>query len=171
MIDPIQLKMMEEQWNMDQKHHEEMMKMQSELAWNEANNQYKAENWAEKFQMEQAFEESKQDVVNETKDPNQEQKVIKQSAIEMIEVMKNDPEERFQNSKFLQFLMKLDTGELKIENNQLIGNTGPQIDQTKTLNDIFKESEQRINEQNLKSPEEIALQNAWEESKQEFLFN
>ena len=157
------MKMMEEQWMADQKHHEEMMKMNQENAWNEANTQYKAEQWAEKFQMEQAFEEAKQET-NQVKDANQEQNVIKQSAIEMIEVMKNDPEDRFKNSKFLQFLMKLDTGEFKIENNQLLVNA-PQMDENKNLDAIFNDVEQKLKEQ--PNQEEIKLGEAWEEAKHE----
>jgi len=154
---------MEDQWHMEQKHHEEMMKMAQENAWQEANEQHKAEQWAEKFQMNQAFEEAKNEVQQEVKDPAHEQNVIKQSAIEMIDVMKNDPEERFQNSKFLQFLMKLDTGELKIENNQLIVN---QTQEAKTLDEIFNQTEQKLKEQQPNNLEEIGLQQAWEESKE-----
>lgn len=160
------MKMMEDQWHNEQKHHEEMMKLAQENAWNEANEQYKAEQWANNFQMEQAFEEAKQEQNQEIKDPNHEQNVIKKSAIEMIEVMKNDPEERFKNSKFLQFLVKLDTGELKIENNQLITNTGPQTGD-KILDQIFSETEQKLKDQPLQNKEELGMQEAWEESKQQ----
>ena len=155
------MKMMEEQWLLEQKHNEDMMKMAQDNAWTEANQQFKADQWAEKFQMEQVFEEAKQEVQQEIKDPTQEQNVIKQSAIEMIEVMKNDPEDRFKNSKFLQFLVKLDTVEYKIENNQLLVNSKPQNEEQK-LEDIFNEAEQRM-----KNPEQVNMQEAWEESKQE----
>ena len=162
------MKMMEEQWLMDQKHHEEMMRMAHENAWQEAGEQHKAEQWAEKFQMNQAFEEAKNEVEQQVnKDPNHEQSVIKQSAVEMIEVMKNDPEERFKNSKFLQFLMKLDTGELKIENNQLIANK-PQTE--KTLEEIFNETEQKMKEQQPVNLEEVGMQQAWEESKLAYIY-
>ena len=35
----------------------------------------------------------------------------------MINVMMSDSDPKFQNSKFLDFLKKLNTGELRIENN------------------------------------------------------
>lgn len=155
----IDMKMMEEQWIHEQKHHEEMMKLAHENAWNEANEMYKADKWAEGFQMDQAFQDAQKEVEIQNKDPLDEQKIIKKSAIEMIEVMKNDPEERFQNSKFLQFLMKLDTGEYKIEGNQLITNNGKSKEE-QVLDQIFNESEQNV--------KEAHLNEAWEESKAQY---
>ena len=41
---------MEEQWKLEQRNHEEMMKMEAmerDIAWNEAKLQQKADNWAE----------------------------------------------------------------------------------------------------------------------------
>ena len=37
----------------------------------------------------------------------------------MLEVMMNDPDPRFKNSQFLQFLQKVKTGELIIEGKEL----------------------------------------------------
>jgi len=49
-----------------------------------------------------------------------EQDVIKDAASDMVRVMMADPDPKFQNSKFLQFLKKLETGEYKIQGNELI---------------------------------------------------
>lgn len=45
-----QRRFMEEQWLIEQRNHEEMMKMEAmerDIAWNEAKLQQKAENWAD----------------------------------------------------------------------------------------------------------------------------
>lgn len=57
---------------------------------------------------------------NEQKQSIDEQASIKQAASDMISVMMNDPDPKFQNSRFLNFLNKLNTGDYRIEDNQLI---------------------------------------------------
>ena len=52
-----------------------------------------------------------------------EQAEVQKAATDMIGTMMIDADPRFQNSKFLAFLEKLKTGELKIEGNSLIHNS------------------------------------------------
>lgn len=62
----------------------------------------------------------------------------------MMDLMSMDPDPKFQNSQFLQFLSKLKTGEYKIEKNQLIVN--PQI-QEQNLENAFSAAQQHVEEQ------------------------
>eukprot|EP01017_Pseudomicrothorax_dubius_P007983 TRINITY_DN12582_c0_g1_i1.p1 TRINITY_DN12582_c0_g1~~TRINITY_DN12582_c0_g1_i1.p1 ORF type:complete len:661 (-),score=173.37 TRINITY_DN12582_c0_g1_i1:114-2096(-) len=71
---------------------------------------------AQQERMEAIFKES----TEQQMDDNQKQETIRQAAGDMMEVMLNDPDPKFQNSKFLQFLGKLNTGEYKIQENELI---------------------------------------------------
>jgi transposase len=114
------MRFFEEQWHAEQQHHAKMLEMQRmehEKAWDSAQIAYQADQWAQEHEFNQIYENADKET---TVDPETEQQVIKGSATQMMEVMMKDPEERFQNSKFLQFLSKLNNGEYKIVGNELI---------------------------------------------------
>lgn len=69
---------------------------------------------------EQAFINSEEYIAQQEQKPVDEEQVVKDAATDMIAVMQADQDPKFQNSKFLQFLKKLESGEYKIENNQLL---------------------------------------------------
>lgn len=73
--------------------------------------------------MQQAFEQAQNEEL--LKDPAFEQATIKQAATDIMEVMAQDPDPKFKNSKFFEFMNKLKTGEYKIEDNQLIQGNAP----------------------------------------------
>lgn len=77
----------------------------------------------------------------------------------MMDVMANDPDPKFQNSQFLQFLRKIKTGEHKIENNKLI--TNPEV-QNNALENAFLTAQQNYDSYKGLNPEERDLQAAWE---------
>ena len=99
----------------------------------------------------------------------QEDEVIKEVSGNMVELMSMDPDPKFQNSQFLQFLSKLKTGEFKIEKNQLIVNEQMQ---QQNLENAFETAQQNVEEmksapleENKSSyyEEEQNLQTAWNE--------
>ena len=75
-------------------------------------------------------------------------KAASESANQTIQSMRNDPDPRFQKSKLLSFLEKLQSGELEIKQNQLIENK--EIDEQKDLESAW---------------EEAIMEDAWEEEK------
>lgn len=114
------MKFFEDQWQAEQLHHQKMMEMQQfehEKVWESAQVAHQSEMWAQEHELNQIYENVEKEV---NVDPETEQQVIKGSANQMMDVMRKDPEERFQNSKFLQFLSKINDGEYKIVKNELI---------------------------------------------------
>eukprot|EP01016_Furgasonia_blochmanni_P050659 TRINITY_DN785_c0_g8_i1.p1 TRINITY_DN785_c0_g8~~TRINITY_DN785_c0_g8_i1.p1 ORF type:complete len:741 (-),score=247.46 TRINITY_DN785_c0_g8_i1:79-1968(-) len=149
-------------WNVEQAKYEEqrrMMMFEQERIWKESERlakeaalQKEAEVFANellddhhKELMGEAFGDAEKGV----DEGGNEQENIKRAANDMIEVMMNDPDPKFRNSKFLQFLKKIDTGEYKIENNELL------VDETKASGE--------------KDPLDEAMNAAWEESKANFV--
>ena len=121
---------------MDQFQYEEMLKLQefeNQKAWESANAQYNAEQWVEELHMNEVYQNSQNEVERKI-DPETEQQTIKKAAFDMIDVMKNDPDPKFKNSKFLEFLMKVNTGEYKIQNNELIVKDPQNVTQEEGLN-------------------------------------
>ena len=100
--------------------------------WANAEIQYEAKNWKNDFvdeeykglegELEAAFKDA-EGLVNQNKEEGE---IVKESANHMINVMQSDPDPRFQNSRLLHFLKKLETGEYEIKENQLIENNGPE---------------------------------------------
>ena len=92
-----------------------------------------------------------------------EQEVIQQATGGMMEVMANDPDPKFQNSQFLQFLKKIKSGEVTIKNNQMYVN--PQA-QPATMESAFLSADQDMISQSL-TTEEQQLHSAWTKSGEE----
>lgn len=114
------MKFFEEQWHAEQLHNQKMMeiqKLEHEKAWESSQIAHQSEMWAQEHEFNQIYENVEKEA---NVDPEIEQQVIKGSATQMMDVMMKDPEERFQNSKFLQFLGKINSGEYKIVQNELI---------------------------------------------------
>jgi peroxin-5 len=89
-----------------------------------------ANEWAQSFTeqhaeeiMQSAFEKGENEVLSK----DAENEAMKGMASDMIDVMLHDPDPKFKNSQFLQFLGKLQSGEYKIENNELV------VDPTKAV--------------------------------------
>jgi peroxin-5 len=89
-------------------------------AWKEAQVETQHQQWANEFNMNKAFEEMKveEDASRLTKE--MEQQRIHEAVDDMYGQMAQDEDPRFHNSKFLGFLSKLKTGELRIEGKELI---------------------------------------------------
>lgn len=87
--------------------------------------------------------------------------MIKEVSGNMIELMSQDPDPKFQNSQFLQFLAKLKSGEYAIKDKQLIVN--PEI-QTQNLENAFKSAEKFVEETKINPQEEEKLQAAWSDA-------
>ena len=127
--------MMHEAWHQEQLKFEEMQRIrqfENERIWKESElrqeNKIMMKEWKNEFigeqqklaesQFQDAFKEAEIFAGNKV----DEQVELQKAATDMIGTMMNDPDPRFQNSKFLAFLDKLKTVELKIEGNNLIYN-------------------------------------------------
>jgi peroxin-5 len=53
---------------------------------------------------------------------------VKEAASDMMQMMANDPDPKFQNSKFLSFLKKINDGNLTIVNKQLLDKDGASVE-------------------------------------------
>ena len=96
--------------------------------------------------MNEAFEDSQRKV--------QEQEVVSKATGDMIEVMNNDPDPKFKNSKFLSFLREIDRGDIKVEGNELVFS-----EHSKGMEKEFQEAQKEIDQE-----EEAKLESAWKEA-------
>jgi tetratricopeptide (TPR) repeat protein len=125
-----------------------------EKAWNHSNHLDDA--WNHDLE-----EEWKQAQVN--LDPKAEQQVIKDSALNIINVLQSQGDPKFTNSEFFKFVSKIHTGQVKIQGDQIIEN----------FEDVWTSSNQpHDNEEKLwdsLSPEErIRLEEAWKEAREDY---
>ena len=94
-----------------------------------------------------------------------EQQVIQEVSGNMIELMSHDPDPKFQNSQFLQFLNKLKTGELAIKDKELIVNTEFQ---NQNLENAFQTAEKYVEETKMNPVEEEKLETAWQDAEKNY---
>jgi len=111
--------------------HKEQLALENHMAnqWRDAEMHREAKDWGKDFMadpenmgLDKEFEDAFLKAQEEVYKSQDETKVIKDSANYMVDVMQNDPDPRFQNSKLLHFLKKLHTGDYEIKDNQLIKN-------------------------------------------------
>jgi len=140
----------------EQKAYEEAI-MQESKAWME--DYVKLENQNEKA-LEDAFDAADKEVDKEL----YEQEAMKEMSANMMETMLQDPDPKFQNSQFLQFLGKIKSGEFTIKDKQLIVNP---MAQTENLENAFQAAEKHVEESKINPEEEVKLQAAWDDAQQE----
>jgi len=163
-IQALEMRKMWEQAKMaEQKNRQDQIVMEKMMAdqWKVAELNKEAQDWNNDFQAEQLEKEFEAEFAKAElladKNVNEAQ-VIKESANYMIEVMQNDPDPRFKDSKLLDFLQKLHKGQYEIKENQLIKNN---IEGEAELENAWGEAkmESTWNKAN--------MENVWEESKME----
>eukprot|EP00250_Pteridium_aquilinum_P005263 c15385_g1_i1 orf=213-2492(+) len=88
------------------------------------------QHWAEEFQQQQADgwarqfteEQSKVSTRDFVKDQDAEHRLTREQSRLMAETLAQNPDPKFQNSKFLQFVSKMSRGEIIVEDNQVKAN-------------------------------------------------
>jgi peroxin-5 len=161
-MDPREMnRMLQEQWFREENMINEqrrMMEFQNEVAWREAQqhtekqeiqermNQYTDEfiKLQEEENFQDAYEQAEAEYEFQKNQNVNEQEVIKDAANDMLQVMQADPDPKFQQSKFLDFLKKIESGAFKIENNQLIKNEGEQNSEFQEFENAWQAEEEKI---------------------------
>lgn len=116
----------EEAQFMAAKHEKDQMMAEKMMAdqWKDAKINAAAHDWeadyTKEYGMDKELEEAFKAARAEVEGKKDEEQVVKESANYMVDVLENDPDPRFQNSKLLSLLKKLQTGEYQIKDNQLI---------------------------------------------------
>jgi len=158
---------------MERKHHEERIMMEKQMSdhWKQAELMREANDWKDDFVQEgldKEFEEQfakAQQLVD--KNVN-EQQVIKESANYMVEVMQNDPDPRFKDSKLLNFLKRLEKGDYEIKDNQLIKHVdGEQLENAwgeAKMENVWNKANMENTWEETKM--EHKMENAWEKEEQ-----
>jgi peroxin-5 len=104
------------------KHEQEQVMLEKMMGeqWKDAKLQAEVNDWKGEFmdkELEDAFEKAQKLVEKKDEDT-----VIKESSNYMVDVMESDPDPRFQSSKLLEMLKKLQSGAYQIKDNELIKN-------------------------------------------------
>ncbi|KAM3135554.1 hypothetical protein pb186bvf_012410 [Paramecium bursaria] len=121
--------------------------MQMDMFWQQQQHQYEADQLAQEFIFNEAYENAEQIQQNEL--------LVKEHAQSMLEVLENDADPKFKQSKFVHFLKQINSGEIKIKEDQnikqIVDKEGKEIVQTalerQSLEAIWQDSEQQHEKQ------------------------